>query len=80
MINKFRAIITLDAVNKDEIYKGLDKVLRLYNAAGFEIKVIHVDREFKPLMDKVKDDMQVHMNYTNACQNGYSGRSQCARL
>jgi hypothetical protein len=41
-------------------------VLRLYNSAGFHIKTIHCDGEFCAKMDKVKDDLGVCMNFTNA--------------
>jgi hypothetical protein len=40
-------------------------VLRLYNSAGFHIKTIHCDREFCPMMEKVKDDLGVCMYLTN---------------
>jgi hypothetical protein len=44
----------------------LDMVLRLYNSAGFHIKTIHCDGEFPTMMEKVKDDVGVRMNFTNA--------------
>jgi hypothetical protein len=40
-------------------------VLRLYNSAGFHIETIHCDREFRAMMDKVKDDIGVCMNFTS---------------
>ena len=27
--------------------------------------MIHIDREFKPIMDEVEDEMDVKMNYAN---------------
>ena len=50
----------------NELYEALDKVLRLYNGRGFTVKEIHCDREFKPLMDPVKDMMGVEMHYPPA--------------
>jgi hypothetical protein len=50
----------------DEYYCVLDKILRLYNGAGFVIKTIHCDGEFHALMERVKDDLGVRMNITNA--------------
>ena len=47
-------------------YKALDKTLRLYDAGGYPITQIHCDGEFKPLMDKVADNLNVKMNYANA--------------
>ena len=49
-----------------EYFKIIDKSVRQYNAAGFRIKVIECDGEYKQMMDKVKDDMDVTMNYSNA--------------
>jgi hypothetical protein len=50
----------------EEYYCVLDMVLRLYNSAGFHIKTIHCDREFCAMMDKVKDDLGVCINFTKA--------------
>jgi hypothetical protein len=41
-------------------------VLRLYNSAGFYIKTIHCDGEFCAMMDIVKDNLGVCMDFTNA--------------
>jgi hypothetical protein len=41
-------------------------VLQLYNSAGFHIKTIHCNGEFQTMMDKVKDNLGVHMSFTNA--------------
>ncbi|MGC8538241.1 MAG: hypothetical protein ACP5MZ_04685, partial [Candidatus Micrarchaeia archaeon] len=46
------------------LYKELDKILRHYNNAGYNIEMILCDQEFKPLMDPVKDKLNVSMNYT----------------
>jgi hypothetical protein len=40
-------------------------VLQLYNSAGFHIKTIHCNGEFCAMMDKVKDNLGVRMNFTN---------------
>jgi hypothetical protein len=50
----------------EEYYRVLDMALQLYNSAGFHIKTIHCDGEFCAMMDKVKDDLGVCMNFTNA--------------
>ena len=60
---RFRSLITMENRTKPTIYKALDKVLRLYNKAGFNIKDIHCDQEFKSMMDDIADDMDVVMNY-----------------
>ena len=50
----------------DELYRCIDEVLRCYNSAGFFVKTISCDNKFKPLMDPVKDNMDVSMNYCPA--------------
>ena len=61
---RFRGLVPMKSKTKDEIYKAIDVILRHYNKAGFRIKTIHCDREFKPLMDDVSDEMDAEMNYT----------------
>jgi hypothetical protein len=41
-------------------------VLRPYNSAGFHIKTIHCNGEFRAMMEKVKDNLGVQMNSSNA--------------
>ena len=59
------SIIHITSQNEEEIFKGLKKILRKYNSAGFTTTIICADNEFKPLMDKVKDKMDVSMDYSN---------------
>ena len=40
-------------------------VLRHYNKAGFTIKKIYCDGEFKSMMDTVSDELDIDMNYAN---------------
>ena len=40
--------------------------MRKYNSAGFTIKRINCDQEFQPIMDLIKDDMDIEMNYAPA--------------
>ena len=62
---KYRSIINITSKNEEAFFKGLDKILWKYNSAGFTITIIHADYEFKPLIDKVKDKLDVTMNYDN---------------
>lgn len=62
---KYRAIIHVRDQDAAEFFKCLDQILRLYNSAGFAISTIHVDNKFRPLMEKVKDNLNVDMNYAN---------------
>ena len=47
----------------NKLYSGSNKFLQFFNGANYTIKDIHCDREFKPLIDKVKDDINVNMEY-----------------
>jgi hypothetical protein len=62
---RFRSVLPIESRTHEEYYPVLDMVLRLYNSAGFHIKTIHCDGEFRAMMDKVKDDLGVCMNFTN---------------
>ena len=59
-----RSLIPLENRTETEIYHALDVILRFVNDAGHYVKVINCDGEFKPLMDKVADELYVRMNYT----------------
>ena len=63
---RFRCAIPVPSKHTDEYYKALDAIFRLYNNAGFLIKTIYCDPEFKPLMDDIKDDLRVDMKYSSA--------------
>jgi hypothetical protein len=63
---QFRSVLPIENRTHEEYYHVLDMVLRLYNSTGFHIKTIHCDGEFRAMMDKVKDDLGVCMNFTNA--------------
>jgi hypothetical protein len=63
---RFRSAIPIDNRVHKEYYRALDMVLRMYNSAGFHIKTIHCDGEFRAMMEKVKDNLGVRMNFTNA--------------
>ena len=63
---RFRGLVPLESRTHEECYRALDKVLRFYNQAGYRIRTIFCDGEFRAMMDKVCDDLDVRMNYTNA--------------
>ena len=62
----YRKAVWVKTRKKNEYYHSLDKVLCIYNNNNFCIKTIKCDREFACIMDDVKDDLGVTMNYTNA--------------
>jgi hypothetical protein len=63
---RFRSAIPINNRTHKEYYRVLDMVLRVYNSAGFHIKTIHCNGEFRAMMEKVKDNLGVRMNFTNA--------------
>ena len=60
---KFRALVPLVNRTESELFRAIDMVFRHYNIGGFRIKSIHCDQEFKPIMDKVSDELGIEMNY-----------------
>jgi hypothetical protein len=63
---QFRSTLPIENCTHEEYCSILDMVLQLYNSAGLHIKTIHCIGEFRAMMDKVKDDLGVCMNFTNA--------------
>ena len=63
---KFRSLVPMNTRQHEEYYRALDQILRHYNQAGFVIKEIHCDGEFRSMMERVNDDLDVNMNFTNA--------------
>ena len=59
----------MDNSTDEELYHGLDNILRHYIRAICFMKHIHCDREFKSIMDKVADKfaykLDISMNYAN---------------
>jgi hypothetical protein len=69
MINQriqFRSALQIKKRTHEEYSRVLDMVLQLHNSTGFHIKTIHCNREFHAMMDKVKDDLGVFIDFTNA--------------
>ena len=61
---KYRSVVPLENQTKNELYRGLDVILRLYNKAGFKIGRIFCDNEFRVIMDPVADEMDAEMIYS----------------
>jgi len=61
-----RACLYLKNQTADELYRAIDRSLRVYNDGGFTVTDIHCDGQFRPLMDPVADDLDIKMNYTTA--------------
>jgi hypothetical protein len=45
---------------------ALDNVFHVYNMAGFKIKSIHCDNEYRSLMQELESSCEVKMNYASA--------------
>ena len=51
---------------ESDFCEALDNVIGTHDAAGHRIKTIECDGEFKLLMEKVQDNVDVKINHTNA--------------
>ena len=63
---QFRSVVPIDTKTQSDYYKALDVIFRQYNKGGFVIKTIYCDGEYRAMMNKVSDNLDVVMNYTNA--------------
>ena len=63
---QFRSVVPIDTKTQDDYYKALNVIFCQYNKGDFVIKTIYCDGEFRTMMNKVSDDLDVVMNYTNA--------------
>ena len=59
-------MVPIDTKTQDDYYKALDVIFRQYNKGGFVIKTIYCDGEYHAMMNKVSDNLDIVMNYTNA--------------
>ena len=62
----YRMCTPLPSTTHTDYYKIIDKALRTYNKGGFTIKYIYCDGKYRGMMDRICDDLHIHMNYTNA--------------
>jgi hypothetical protein len=63
---RVRVLIALDNRSESEIFRGMKSVLRVYDDAGFRIKRIICDQEFRHMMERVSEEFNVEMNYATA--------------
>jgi hypothetical protein len=61
----YRTLNSLPNLRKETYYKTIDKVLRLYNRAGFKVKTIYCDRAFRPLLEPIEDELDCRLNYVS---------------
>jgi len=63
---RFRSLIALDSRSESSICQGIDSIVRLYHNAGFGIKYINCDQEFRPMMETIANEHNITMNYATA--------------
>ena len=59
---RFRSAVYMREGTHAAYYKAIDDILRVYNAAGFYITMIHCDREYVGMMRQVMDDLNIVIN------------------
>ena len=57
--------IPLDSQQHVEYYTVIDKVVQTFNGVGFWINKIEGDNEYQSLINPIKDEMNINVNYTN---------------
>ena len=62
---KFMMAEPIEKRSKMLLYEAMDRVFRVYNKAGFNIKYLHVDPEFKFMTETMKE-LDVTVNLTAA--------------
>jgi hypothetical protein len=63
---KYQSLVPIETRQHKEYFCVLDEILQYYNNAGFVITEIHYNGEYRAMMNKVKNDLNVKMNFTNA--------------
>ena len=59
-------MVPIDTKTQDDYYKALNVIFCQYSKGRFVIKTIYCDGEYRAMMNKVSDNLDVVMNYTNA--------------
>ena len=62
----FQSVVPIDTKTQDNYYKALAVIICQYDKGGFVIKTIYCDGAYCTMMNKVSDDLDTVMNYTNA--------------
>ena len=63
---RFQSVVLIDTKTQDVYYKALNANFHQYNKVRFVIKTIYCDGEYRTMMNKVSDNLDTVMNYTNA--------------
>ena len=63
---RYRKVVGVANKKSNSYYEAIDMTLRLYNSAGFTITKITCDNEYRSLVNSIKDDLNVDVEYVNA--------------
>ncbi len=63
---KFRSLVPMNTKQHVKYYSAFNQILRHCNRAGYVMRMIHCDGELCGIMEKVEDNLDVDMNFTNA--------------
>ena len=55
-------LVSIKSRSKENIYKGLDVILRDYNRADYYITRIRGDHEFGPLLEDIEDKLDIELD------------------
>ena len=59
---RYRKVVPLENCTTKSLYKGINMVLRDYNKANMQAKVICCNNEFRTLMDEVANKMDTDVD------------------
>ena len=62
---RHRACVPLKSRHAEELYDGLDKILRFYNKYGYLVKRIRADNEFRVMLEPIQDNLDVDIELAN---------------
>jgi hypothetical protein len=60
---KYRSVVPLTSRHSKVVYSALDTITRVYYKAGFNITTIHCDQEFKFMMDRISNYLDIEMTF-----------------
>ena len=63
---KFRSLVPIDTKQHEECCSALDVISRHHDSTGFRTSATHCDRKYEGMMDKIKDELDIDVNFTNA--------------
>ena len=62
---KFQRLVSMNTRQHYKYCRALNQILRYYNNAKSVITEIHCDGQYRGMMDKVKNDLDVKMKFAN---------------